>query len=354
MRKLLLALAVLLALAGPTRAQMLTGFNQAWMDPGYGSDLTGSWDEAAWRRVFQRTRQGGGSVLRIWLFEGPNKEGVLWSGTRATGVDPAFLDHVRALIALAREHQVKVLWCVFDGNWFDHWGRGTVEHFRHFNILSNKYGEGDLFCSNALAPVVDLISGAADATYGLDLMNEVQGSVKTWMWSDGWAGCRRWIQRTAAFVHRRAAGLKVTASSGHHQAIDQVLDGKFDGLGLDFYDVHLYTDSGAIPRAAALVAHARARGVFVVLGEFGQSKTSVDAALQSRVAERCLAEARRAGFAAALAWRLEDSQATGEQFSFFEPDGRERPALAVMRRYGRPATATAAPAGGGLVGGLGR
>lgn len=333
MRLLPAVVLALLALA-PLRADALeVGFNQGWVIDKWGRDLTTSFDAAEWRRVLSRTRQAGGSVLRVWLCEGMAKEGVVWAGTRPIGADPAFLRNVQTLIDLARAERVQLYWTLFDGNWASAWPKSGVEAWRHYNILQNKYGEGDQFRQNVLAPLLDVIEPAADVTWGLDLMNEVQGSVRAWWWSDGWAGARRWIATTVRFVRARAPGLRLTASSGHHTAADDILAGRFDGLGLDFYDLHVYADDGRIPRGWQLATYARLRGRRVVLGEYGQKSTTIDPTLQTRVTTAFLRDAQRLGLEAALAWRVEDWQSNGQHFTFFERDGRERPAAAITRWF---------------------
>jgi hypothetical protein len=334
MRLATLLLLALLTLA-PTVQALEVGYNQGWIIDQWGRDLTRGFDAAQWQRVIARTKASGGSVLRVWLCEGAAKEGVVWDGARPLTVDPAFLSNIQTVIDLARASGVKLYWTLFDGNWADGWPRGSIDHFRHYNILANKYGAGDEFKRNVLAPILDVIGPAADVTWAVDLMNEVQGSVRSWMWSDGWAGCRRWTRDWTAFAHRRVPGLRVTVSSGHHTAVDDIIEGRLDGLGLDFYDVHVYSDAGRVPSGWRLAAHAAARGRQVVLGEFGQKTTTVDAGLQAQVTERFLADARRLGFAAALAWRIEDWQSNGLHFTFWERDGRPRPAVEVMRRHAR-------------------
>lgn len=309
------------------------GFNQGWVIGKWGRDLSQDFDATEWRRLLQRTRASGGSALRVWLCEGLAKEGVVWDGTRPLGLDPAFEHNVQRLIDLARVERVKLYWTIFDGNWPDSWPRDGVEAWRHYNVLSNKYGEGDLFRARILGPLVDLMEMSPDVTWGLDLMNEVQGSVRSWMWSDGWKGARRWIADWTAFVHDRAPGVRVTVSSGHHTSASDILAGRFDGLGLDFYDLHVYDDAGRIPRAWALATYARARGRPLVLGEFGQKSTKVDPALQARVTRRFLVEAARLGFKAAFAWRLEDRQSNGRHFTFWEESGAPREAVGIVRAF---------------------
>lgn len=335
MTRILLSLILLLA-AAPTARALEVGFNQGWVIHKWGRDLSTDFDPADWRRLLRRTREAGGTVLRVWLCEGLAKEGVVWDGTRPLGTDPAFERNVQALIDLARAERVRIFWTLFDGNWPDSWPRGGIEHWRHYNVLSNKYGEGDLFKARVLGPLLDLMEAAPDVTWGLDLMNEVQGSVKTWMWSDGWRGARRWVADWTAFTHARAPGVRVTASSGHHTSATDILAGRFDGLGLDFYDLHVYADNGRIPRGDELARYARARRRPLVLGEFGQKSTRNDPALQARVTRAFLADAARLRFLAALAWRLEDYQTNGRHFTFFEEDGTPRPAVGIVRALGRP------------------
>lgn len=360
--RLALLTGLLLLAAGPAQGRdLVVGYNQAWLEGAYGHDLTDRFDAAAWRRILTRTREGGGCAVRVWLLEGSAKEGVRWRGHEPLGLEPAFLANLRTLVDLAHEERVRLYWTLLSANWPAHWPKGTLESERQYNVFNDKYGHGTLFRERVLGPILDVIAERPRATFALDLMNEVQGSVRTWFWSDGWTGARRFMRTTAAFAHRRCPWLKVTVSSGHHTAADDVLAGRFDGLGLDFYDVHVYTDDGRIPQGAALARHARRQGAPIVVGEFGQASEQVDDALQARVTRGILADARRLGFTAAFAWRLEDRQEGGRRFSFYDGD-RAPPALDVMRAYGDPqpppwATMQglrARGAGRGLVGGLER
>jgi hypothetical protein len=196
--------------------------------------------------------------------------------------------------------------------------------------------------------VLEVLARDADVAWGLDLINEIQGAVRRarldgerlpGVWPDGWDGARRYLATTAAFVHAQAPGLKVTASAGHASAPYDLLLGRFDVLGLDFYDLHVYT-GGRIPWARQLVAHARARGLPIVLGEFGPKKGLVSSLLrrlgptayaryQARVTRKFLARAQDDGFAAAFPWRLEDSD---HAFTLYDGD-EPRPALEALQAF---------------------
>jgi len=349
-RPLLLGLLLLASLccASSAEAQELrVGYNQAWIEGSYGHDLTDRFDPGAWERILRRTRLGGGSVVRIWLLEGKAKEGVIWDGHRPMGVEPALLSNLRALIARAEAERVQIYWALLDGNWPEHWAKG-IDSERQFNVFNDRYGYGTEFRERVLAPILRVLSERPQVNYAFDMLNEVQGGVSAGFWPEGWRGAKRFMAATSAFVHAHAPALKVTASSGHHSAAWDLLCGRFDGVGLDFYDVHAYSDTGKIRYGRFLARHARRRGLPIVLGEFGQKSKSRDPALQAQVVRKALANARRLGFAAALAWRLEDEQAHDLRFSFYDGD-RARPALDVMRAAaGLPPLGTAAGLAGAI------
>lgn len=306
------------------------GYNIAWIEGKYGRDLSAAYDPRDWERVFARARSGGGEAVRVWLCEGRAREGVRWEGARPVGVDSGFLERVGRVAARARSHGLRVYWTLLSGNWPAHWGRDGLAFERWRGLLCEGNPCAEAFRQEVIGPILDVLAREPDACYGLDLLNEVQGALRAGVWPRGWCGARRWLQRTAAFVHARAPWLKVTASSGHRTAVRDLLWGRFDRLGLDFHDVHAYDDRGRLPWGVLLALRTRARGLPLVLGEFGQASSREDAPLQARATEGFLQSAERLGLAAAFAWRLEDRQPRGRRFAYYA-DGAPRPALGVAR-----------------------
>jgi hypothetical protein len=335
-RPVFVALALALALFAARAEAFETGFDQAWIGEAYGHDFTTSWDPAAVDRDFDLARRAGASVVRLWLFEGALKQGVAFDprGTRTTGLVPGFLDHIEATCLAARRAGLRVYWTGHDGNWA--WPLHTREADINYNILTDKYGEGQSFRARALGPVLDVLARYPDTVFGYDLMNEVEGSVAKWFWSDGWTGARRWMRDEAAFVHARFPGLAVTASAGWGTAADDLVAGRFSGLGLDFYDIHVYNDDGVIPQAFQLRDLCWRTGMRLFLGEFGQKSQRVDDGLQRKVTARFLAAARALGCFGALAWRLDDERPNVPGFvpaySYLR-GGVERPAVADARAF---------------------
>jgi hypothetical protein len=329
-KTLLASLALLLGLASVARADdFVVGFNQAWLEGKWAQDLAGEFPEKDWRRVLVRTREAGGTAMRVWLCEDRTYEGVIWDGHRPAGVQPRFLENVRKLGALAAEERVQLYWTLSDGNWF--WDKSGVEYDRVWNVLNDKYGYGSEFRKNVLGPILDAINQRPATVYAFDCMNEIEGSVKAWFWPDKWDGARRYVKATAAFVKARAPGIKVTSSAGHGEAAADILAGRFDDLGLDFYDLHVYTDQMTVPEGGPVVLHAKRRGLTAVLGEFGQKRSNVDDAFQAKHVTAMLGEAKRLGFTAAFAWQLEDAD---RKFEFYDGD-RARPAIEAFRKFAK-------------------
>jgi hypothetical protein len=94
-------LALALTFSTSALAGFVKGFNQGWMHDHYGSQWNdGVFDEAESRRLLRLTREGGGEVLRIWLFEG-------------FSFNKANLDNVDLMNEM--NHAVNAGW--FDGKW---------------------------------------------------------------------------------------------------------------------------------------------------------------------------------------------------------------------------------------------
>jgi hypothetical protein len=246
---------------------------------------------------------------------------------RPAGVDPALVQNIPTVAALARASGVQVYWTLMDGAVPLHGlVMSQLDKDRSWNVYNGDWGMGDAWRRNVLGPVLDAIAKDRDAVYAIDILNEIEGPVASDLFRGRWLGARRFMADTAAFVHARVPGLRVTSSAGWQDAPWDILLGYFDGVGLDFLDVHAYDDKGKIPLGDMLASHARSKGVPIVLGEFGQASKAKDPALQSKVVSAFLADAKRLGFEAALAWRLEDED---PRFSFFD-GATPRPAVAAF------------------------
>lgn len=336
----------------PAATPFVLGFNQGWLRTHYSSQWTSRWDEAEADRMLEATRRFGGGVLRMWLFCGIEAEGILWDGGedrtwnpprrrhRPSGVAPEKLAHLGRFLELAAARGVRVYLTLLSGNMHLQEDKPNFRH-RHeewWNILNDRYGAGRGFRERVLAPVLEVVARHREAVFAIDLMNEGNALARAHWFSGGWPGMTRFVRRWRAFIRARV-DVPVGVSYGHHTATADFLAGRVPADAVDFHDIHLYNDRGSIPRERAVAARIRALGQPVYLGEFGQKREGVDDGFQASVTRAFVENARRVGFAGALAWRLSDvrpGDRPQERHSFDREDGSWRPAAWVMRELGSP------------------
>lgn len=328
------AVAAALAVVAPpstARAQgptTLPGFNVCWIEGKYGQQWTTQFDPADWKRVFGRAAAAQAKIVRVFVMTGVPSEGVIWSPADPhfpVGIDPGMLGNLLTVAQIAHDNGLQIYWTFSDG-WVPISGVGwptQLDKERSWNIYNNKYGIGDLWRQNVLAPILDTIAQRPDVAWGIDAINEIEGQVERGLFANWWLGARNYMTATTTLCHAHAPGIKVSASAGWSTAPYDILVGLFDGVGLDRYDIHCYNDSGSIPLADLLVAHARSQGKTICMGEFGQISKTPDDALQAKVLNGFMYDARIRGFEAALPWRIEDET---PWLTFFDANGNPRPA----------------------------
>jgi hypothetical protein len=315
------------ALPLPTPS-FLVGYNEGWFGANYGTDLTTNFDLDFVAQTFDGILAAGGHLVRLWLFE--YREGFVL-GTYAPqtqGLDPALLVNLGQVLTAARVRGLWVYLTALEGNEMQ-----KIPELRdyYWNLLNNVYGEGDAYNNNVLAPVLTLLDEHREVLYGFDLMNEIQAPRSVGLWADPIGGPRAWMQRTTAFIKARTPWLRVTSTAGWDNCQYDIIAGFYSGLGLDFYDLHQYSDDGAYAGATAVCNQAAADGVPVILGEFGQKTQVIDDLLQYNVTGAFLWNARGLCFTAALAWRYDYGPSC---WDFLRQDGSYRPAVSVMQTYG--------------------
>jgi len=338
-----------LAPSGNEAFSFVLGFNQAWLRNAYGSQWTRNFDEAEARRMVQATAALGGTVLRMWLFEGLELEGVVWDGdpsksawgfagtrTRPTSLAADKIRNVERFLTLAEENGITVYLTLFDANLYSQ-NNPAKDRRRNewWNVLNDEYGAGEGFRRTVLAPLLAVCATHRRAVFAVDLMNELNALVRHHWFANGWDGARRFVRTWREFI-RAFAGLQdlpVSASFGHHDAVAALVARRLPPDSVDFYDFHAYDDDGSLP-TTTLRAAVAGLGRPIFLGEFGQRSKAFDDALQVTVTERFIANARACGLAGALAWRLSDIRPgyNAEARLSYEAYGRWRPAAEAFRR----------------------
>ncbi|MBI4861082.1 MAG: hypothetical protein HY815_12625 [Candidatus Riflebacteria bacterium] len=328
----------------PVLPRFVTGFNQAWWHNRYGGGWC-SFDEAEATRLVKACHDNGARVLRVWLFEGLSPEGVVWdhdprsrpgstNRTVPTGIDERKLASIEKLLTIAESQGVLIYLTFFDGNIYsfktDNFDRRKDEWW---NVLNDKYGAGTGFLQNVVAPIMKIAARHRGAVFGVDLVNEFNALVKNWWFEDRWTGGLAFIRKWRTAI-RSVADVPVGVSFGHHDAVTTMLDRRVPADAVDFYDFHVYDNSGAIPSAEKVRQFAASCGKPVYLGEFGQSSSAFDDALQVKTTEAFIENARSLGLAGAFAWRLSDIRPgfNGEARFSFEAFGKWRPAMETFKR----------------------
>ena len=124
--------------------------------------------------------------------------------------------------------------------------------------------------------------------------------------------------------------------AGGDLAAFEIISGLFSGLGLDFYDAHVYADGGVLPSVTEMCNKVSADGVQIILGEYGQKTQSTNDILQFLTTANFLSTAKTTCFSAALAWMYEINVIPTQVFylTYLRPDGTFRPAYHVIQSFG--------------------
>ncbi|HRK06424.1 MAG TPA: hypothetical protein PLZ57_01540 [Pseudobdellovibrionaceae bacterium] len=318
------------------------GWNQAWIEGRYGSQWVKGFDSREFARVMDVAADSGAKRVRFWLFEGHQSDALVWRSSavldEVVALHPDFLPNLRRVVDLARARGLKLNLTLFDGNIAHfpapNWARKNF----WWNFLNDIAGTREAMRERVLVPLLDFLAteDPAGVVDQLDLMNEINAVTlrrHELRIESGWTGANAWICDWASRVrgHAASARVKWTASVGWGDAAEMILANQPWPSCVDFFDLHVYGDGGDIPRAAELVAHARAHGKFIQLGEFGQAWWFESDTLQAVLTRNFLRSAEAAGFRGAMPWRLM-GEANGEKFLYIK-GGRVRPAWYEFQKF---------------------
>jgi hypothetical protein len=197
-------------------------------------------------------------------------------------------------------------------------------HSYYQNLFSNSRGPTHTYETSVLGPILGVMSQYQDVIYGFDLINEIEAAINAGYFPDFWFGARSWIQNMTKYVNKQASWLPVTSTAGLGYPVLEVIFGLFSGLGLNFYDVHIYSDTGTYSGQTALCFKTRLDNLQIVLGEYGQkSQTGQDPAgdsIQNTATTNFLNGAKSSCFSSALAWKYEALATTAPWLSYLYID----------------------------------
>ena len=257
---------------------------------------------------FDGMKDGNAKIVRIWLF--PGLQGISLTpynppAPQTQGLTPEFLQNLEVVLRIARSNGLKVYITLLNGNDMSKAvqdaNQPLITYFQ--NLLMNHNGELTAFKTGVLLPLLDRLNHYRDAIYGIDLMNEIEAPVSVGYFPS-LADAQNWIRDMASFVKANSS-FPVTSSAGFGYAVQEISEGLFSGLGLDFYDVHIYADLGRYAGQDLLCETIKQDGHPIILGEYGQSTKLFDDRLQNLTTASFLFSAKYSCFSSALAWKFE-------------------------------------------------
>ncbi len=187
------------------------------------------------------------------------------------------------------------------------------------------------FFANAVLPFLDRYVSSG-VIWAVDCMNEPEGLIagadgNYETWGVSWNQMRAFLAYCASTIHEHYPDLPVSAGSGWHNW-DNILAGRYQGLGFDFLDYHYYSDAPAPLSPSAL-------GVSepVVIGECGQYSEVWDDSLQQTAVTSCFTGARDAGYLAAMSWYY-NYAGSDNHHTHLNADGSWRPVKSAFETIG--------------------
>lgn len=323
------------ALPPMSQQKLLIGYNEAWFGGNFGTDYTTNFDLAYVQQIFDGIVAGGGHLVRLFLWEIPQGFTLASTPPQTQPVSQELLTNVDTVLTEARKRALWVYLTLLDANTIQKI-TGAI-HTWGVDLLNNTSGEQDAFNANAVAPLLTVLDGHQDVVFGIDMVNEIQAASQNGLFPDAVNGPRAFLQAEAAFIKSKSPWIRVTSSAGWPSDILQtgaqydIANGLYTGLGLDFYDVHAYDDSGTYSGATAMCDRAAADGVPIYLGEFGQSTQETDDTIQYDATASFLNNSMSLCLEGAFGWRYDPQEG---YLAYVRTDFSDRPAVAIMQTFG--------------------
>jgi hypothetical protein len=234
----------------------LNGTNIAWVR--FAEDIgPGRTDLDKFADIFSDVYANGGNALRFWLHtNGMNTPE--FSGSIVTGPGQGAVLDLKAILDLAREHEVGLVLCLWSFDMLRK-SNGAEATGRALELLTSP-ASVQSYVTNALIPMVQELKGHR-AVIAWEIFNEPEGMSDEFGWNFNlhvpMRNIQRFVNLCAGAIHRTDPDALVTNGSWAFKAQTDV-DGNMnyysdrrlmeaggDSLGtLDFYQVHYYSWAG--------------------------------------------------------------------------------------------------------------
>ena len=158
----------------------INGSNMAWLSfygdfGGYSAFASpgARAQKADWVAAFRDMHVNrGAEVIRVWLAPTVSADGILRTGNCVTGVTPALLDDIEAVMEAANEENVQLLLCFFS---FDCWTRRPgINNITLFDSVRDQTCRQGLM-DNLVKPVITHITNSANSSviWAVEGVNEI-------------------------------------------------------------------------------------------------------------------------------------------------------------------------------------
>jgi len=300
----------------------IKGANLAWLDGAYNTWLGEDPTEPSYGIAYNSTNMNdalatmhslGIKVVRVWIMEGDM--GCTINGSDyVTGVTSTFWSNLDNAVQLAKNNDIALYLTINNGR--EDW-------------LENP-AQVQSFITNALIPLVNRYKGNS-GVWAIDAMNEIDGTIagnSGNYTSTGatWAQAQAYMKTVAAAIHNADSNRLVSTSTGWHTWTN--LD-MFKGLGLDFYDFHVYADNGYVPTASSLGMDKP-----IYMGESGQGTDEWSDSLQNTAEANFLSNTSNGGYAGLGIWDYGyDSGNESDIYQMLETNGSLRPVANTIRSF---------------------
>jgi hypothetical protein len=298
----------------------IKGANLAWLDGNYSDYLGIDPHEASWglhynsasmNAHFADMHNMGIKVVRIWLFQ--DDQGCnLDSNGYVTSVTSTFWTNLDNTVQLAKNNGIALYLTLNNGR----------ADFQENSAMLNA------FINNALIPLVNRYKGNS-GVWAIDAMNEIDGTVagNTGNYTttgSTWAQAEAYMQTVAAAIHTADPTRLVSTSSGWHSWSNI---SNFKGLGLDFYDFHVYADDGYVPAVSTLGVDKP-----VYMGESGQGTDAWNDTLQNTAENNFLYNTDNGDYAGLGIWDY-DYAGANDIYQMLETNGSWRPVCTTIKNF---------------------
>jgi hypothetical protein len=296
------------------------GINLPWFDGEFGHDLGPEPQHPEWNVWYNGSKVSGYfadinkigfRVVRIWLMERAEGLKVDDNGI-ITDLDDTFLQNLDDLVRRAKDEKLRLYLCLTSG-----WGEVKYPSPIRDERQQKAYLE------KAVRPIAKRLKGNS-TVFAFDIINEIESELR----DD--ARHKVTTVQAQAFIRQNVQAIKaedpkrlVSAGSGYH-GWKMVQDGYYKNLGLDFYDIHVYSDDGYLPDVRELNSDKP-----VIVGECGQATKKDDDELQQKVVPAFMQNAINKGYAGCFVWEYGPK---GRFFKIVRDNGDYKPVVADIQK----------------------